>query len=95
VAFPITEPYASFLIGGGSTAKPRVEIINAVSGVVLFRCTGPDNEQMKRVFVDLRPFQGGTLRIRLVDEAQTGWGHLNFDDFLLHDAPPADAEETK
>jgi hypothetical protein len=93
VAFPVTQPYASFLIGGGSGAKTRVELINAANGMVLFRATGPDNERMKRVTADLRRSQGASIRIRLVDEATSGWGHLNFDDFLFHDGPPPAAEE--
>ena len=94
VPFPVSQPYASFLIGGGSTAKTRVEILNAANGTVIFTATGPDNERMKQMFVDLRPFQGASIRIRLVDEATTGWGHLNFDEFVFHDAPP-NAEEVQ
>jgi hypothetical protein len=93
VAFPVTQPYASFLIGGGSTPQTRVEVLNAANGLVLFQATGPDNEEMKRVFLDLRRAQGAAIRLRLVDDAKTGWGHLNFDDFLFHDAPPLKAEE--
>jgi hypothetical protein len=91
--FPVTQPFASFLIGGGSGSKTRVDLINAANGVVLFRATGPDNERMKRVFADLRRSQGASIRIRLVDEATSGWGHVNFDDFLFHDGPPPAAEE--
>ena len=92
-AFPVTQPFASFLIGGGSTPQTRVEVINAANGVLLFQATGPDNEEMKRVFLDLRRFHGASIRLRLVDEAKTGWGHLNFDDFLFHDGPPPKADE--
>lgn len=94
-AFPATQPYASFLIGGGSTPQTRVEVLNAASGAVLFKATGPDNEEMKHVFIDLRRYQGAAIRLRLVDEAKTGWGHLNFDDFMFHDGPPPMAEEVK
>jgi hypothetical protein len=93
--FPVTQPFASFLVGGGSGLKTRVEILNAGSGQVLFRATGPDNEKMRAVFVDLRPLMGAKIQVRLVDEATTGWGHLNFDDFLFHDSQPARAEEIK
>jgi len=93
--FAVTQPYASFLVGGGSGEKTRVEILNAASGQVLFRATGPDNEKMRAVFVDLRPFIGAKIQLRLVDEATTGWGHLNFDDFLFYDGPPPNAEEVK
>ena len=95
MAFPVKQPFASFLVGGGSGEKTRVEIINANSGKVLFRATGPDDEKMKRVFVDLRAFEGAKVQIRLVDEATSGWGHINFDDFVFHDTQPGKAEEVK
>lgn len=91
-AFVADQPYASFLIGGGAGEKTRVEIINASSGVILFRATGPNNEAMKRVYADLRPYAGAALRVRVIDEETEGWGHVNFDDFLLHDAEPAQGE---
>jgi len=91
--FTVTQPFASCLIGGGSTDKTRVEIVNAANNHVLFRTTGPDNEKMRPVFFDLRPFAGAKIFVRLVDEATNGWGHVNFDDFVFHDSPPAQAEE--
>lgn len=87
-AFTLTQPYASFLIGGGSGNQTRVEILNALSGHVLFQANGPNDERMRRVVADLRPFMGAKIQVRVIDEATTGWGHVNFDDFVLHDAPP-------
>jgi hypothetical protein len=72
-----------------------VEILNAASGQVLFRATGPDNEKMRAMYVDLRPFMGAKIQVRLVDEATTGWGHVNFDEFVFHDTPPFKADEVK
>lgn len=94
-AFPLTQPYLGFLIGGGSSHATRVELVNAANGLVLATATGPDTEEMRRAFVDVRPWQGATVSIRLVDEAVDGWGHLNFDDIRLYDAPPARAVEIK
>jgi hypothetical protein len=93
--FVASQPYASFLIGGGSSAKTRVEIINSANGLVLFRAMGADNEEMRQVFIDLRPFAGAQLQIRLTDEATTGWGHINFDEFVLHDSRPPVPEEIR
>ncbi|MFN0129901.1 MAG: FG-GAP repeat domain-containing protein [Verrucomicrobiales bacterium] len=94
-AFPLTQPYLGFLIGGGSSRTTRVELINAASGVVLATATGPDNELMERVFIDVRPWQGAGVQVRLIDEAVDGWGHLNFDDILFYNAPPPKAREAK
>jgi hypothetical protein len=93
VPFAVTQPFARFLVGGGSGIKTRVDILNAASGRVLFRATGPDNEKMRPVFVDLRSFMGAKIQVRLVDEATTGWGHVNFDDFVFLDSQPAQADE--
>jgi hypothetical protein len=93
VAFTVTQPFASCLVGGGSEMKTRVEIVNAASNHVLFRVTGPDDEKMRAVWFDLRPFAGAKIFVRLVDEATTGWGHVNFDDFVFHDSQPVRAEE--
>jgi len=87
-AFTLTQPWVSFLVGGGSGKKTRVEILNAANGAVLFNTTGPDNERMVRRTADLTSFQGAKIKIRLVDEATDGWGHLNFDQVLLHDREP-------
>jgi hypothetical protein len=94
-AFVAAYPYASFLVGGGSGQTTRVEIINAESGEILFRASGPNDEKMRHHFIDLRPFMGAKIKLRLVDEATTGWGHINFDEFVFHDRPPANAEEVK
>ncbi|MDB6041199.1 MAG: repeat protein [Verrucomicrobiales bacterium] len=95
VPFVVTEPYASFLVGGGSGIQTRVEILNALNGQILFRATGPDNEKMRPVYINLRPYAGAKIQVRLVDEATTGWGHVNFDDFNFSDAQPSGAEEIK
>jgi hypothetical protein len=87
-AFTVTQPWVSFLVGGGASDKTRVEILNATSNVVLFTTSGPDNEHMVRRTADLAPFQGAKIKVRLVDEATEGWGHLNFDHFQLHDREP-------
>ncbi len=94
-AFAVTQPFASCLVGGGSGIKTRVEILNSANGHVLFRATGPDNEKMRAVYFDLRPFMGAKIQIRLVDEATTGWGHVNFDEFVFHDSQPPRMEEAR
>lgn len=86
--FPAAAPYASFLIGGGASEATRVEILLDAEERVLFTVSGVDHEQLQRVVVDLRAYAGQGLRLRLVDEAEGGWGHLNFDDFRFHDELP-------
>ncbi len=89
-AFEVTHPWASFLIGGGKDPKQtRVEIVEEATGKVIHSASGLDQENMRREIVDLRPFSGKRIFIRLVDESTKGWGHVNFDDFVFHDKEPA------
>lgn len=93
--FKVTHPYASFLVGGGSSQSTRVELLTASDTEhpsVVFSAVGENREQMRRVVADLRSHQGADIAIRLVDESAGGWGHLNFDDFRFHDSPPAPLE---
>ena len=65
----------------------------ASSGRVLFSVSGPDNDNMRAVSFDLRPFAGAKIFVRLVEEATAGWGHVNLVDFVFHDSQPLRAEE--
>ncbi len=86
--FPLAKPFASFLIGAGSFATTRAEVVRADNGEVIARASGDDVEDMKRVCFDLTPHLGREVFVRLVDDDARGWGHVNFDDFRLHDARP-------
>ncbi len=86
--FVVTKPFASFLIAGGSHAETRVEILHDGLNLVLFQARGDNTENLKREVVDLSGQVGQTIRVRLVDRHSGGWGHLNFDDFRLHDTKP-------
>ncbi|RUL89017.1 PVC-type heme-binding CxxCH protein [Tautonia sociabilis] len=88
VPFKVTHPFASFLVGGGAHRRTCVELVLADSNIVIAEATGENVENMSRVVVDLSPFVGDTLQIRLVDEVSGGWGHLNFDDFRFHPEKP-------
>ncbi len=88
--FEVTHPWASFLVGGGgNSVMTRVEIVDASTGSVIKSASGTDVENMRREVVDLRPFTGKQILVRLVDEGISGWGHINFDDFVFHDQQPA------
>jgi len=89
VPFKVTQPWASFLVGGGSTDATCVEIIDVAAKKPIVRVAGLETENMSRFALDLRPHQGKMIQIRLVDRYSGGWGHLNFDDFVFHATKPA------
>ena len=89
VPFRVTKPFASFLVGGGWHSTTSVELIRRDSGQVFSRVSGNDREELERVVVDLSEHVDREIVIRLVDGESGPWGHINFDDFRLHDARPA------
>jgi putative membrane-bound dehydrogenase-like protein len=88
VPFKINHPWASFLVGGGPHPTTCVELVRKDSGKVFFRASGLEEEDLRRVAVDLRPHLGREMFIRLVDRHSGHWGHINFDDFRFHSVKP-------
>jgi putative membrane-bound dehydrogenase-like protein len=96
--FPATQPFASFLVSGGAFKSTRVEIVLADDKKVIYTISGTDSARLRPAVVDLRPYAGKNLVIRVVDE-ETGastatylkenpWAHINFDRFRFHEAKP-------
>jgi putative membrane-bound dehydrogenase-like protein len=88
VAFKVTHPYGSFLVGGGPHDVTCVELVRKDTGKVFSRTSGLEEENLRRVVIDLRPHLGKEIFIRLVDRHSGHWGHINFDDFRFHTIPP-------
>ena len=59
VSFKVTHPWASFLVGGGSSAATRVELVRKDTGAVFFKTSGLAEEDLRRVAVNLE-----ALRVR-------------------------------
>ncbi|MEO8353016.1 MAG: PVC-type heme-binding CxxCH protein, partial [Chthoniobacteraceae bacterium] len=91
-AFKVTQPWASFLVGGGNLPNTRVEIVTQDDGKVIHTARGSGVEDMLRSVVDLEKVQGREIFIRIVDQETGGWGHVNFDDFVFHAAKPEFAQ---
>jgi putative membrane-bound dehydrogenase-like protein len=94
VPFKVTHPWASFLIGGGPHARETCAELVA-DGNVIFRAAGLEEEDMRRVVVDLRKFRDKEIQVRLVDKHPGHWGHVNFDDFRFHAGKPSFPERPK
>ncbi|MCA9262168.1 MAG: hypothetical protein KDA61_23280, partial [Planctomycetales bacterium] len=86
--FVVSHPYASFLANGGQHSETRVELVLKDTGAVIYAANGENSETMRQVVADLRAYLGREIMIRLVDDYQGGWGHLNFDHFRFHESPP-------
>src|SRR5262249_3371625 len=82
-------PWASFLVAGGTWQETCVEIHLKDGDKLIARVSGLEEENLKRVAVDLRPHLGKEIFIRLVDHHSGHWGHINFDDFRFHAERPS------
>lgn len=98
IPFEVTQPFASFRVSGGALADTRVELVLADDNQVIFKSTGQGRATMQPVVIDLEPFLGKEIFVRVVDN-ETGtspipyigddqWAHISFDDFLFYPSRP-------
>ena len=60
-----------------------------VDGKVVRTATGQENEHLDWASWDVRDLQGRQAHIEIVDTAKGGWGHINADNIVFSDTPPA------
>ena len=105
VPFPVTQPFASFLVSGGALADTRVELVLAESDEVIYKSTGQGRATLQPVVVDLSNYLEQPIFIRIIDN-ETGiseipyvghdtWAHINFDDFRFYPNRPSFSNELK
>ncbi|MEM7235259.1 MAG: glycoside hydrolase family 32 protein, partial [Planctomycetota bacterium] len=89
--FALSRKYLIFLIGGGADiAKVRVELI--IGKRVVRKATGIESERLGWFSWKLDGLEGQQARLRIVDEARGGWGHICADQFTLSDRAREDPE---
>jgi fructan beta-fructosidase len=81
--FVIDDAYLSFLIGGGKRMDGSLQAELVVDGQVVRSSTGQESGALNWASWDVSALQGSTGRLRLVDRATGGWGHLTFDHVVL------------
>lgn len=106
--FDITHPWASFKVAGGALENVRVELYLADSSKPFFHISGPVTQghisgtklaSFRPVVVDLRPYAGKKMYIKLVDQengktpeihyiGDNLWSHISFDDFRFYQERP-------
>ena len=87
--------YISFKLGGGGSALCYIQVIDAVTGEVLARYH--QQEQRDAILIqyvaDLSDYIGRTVRIQVVDQADSGWGCVSFDNLVTYYASTDDLPE--
>ncbi|MFM7515715.1 MAG: hypothetical protein ACKO3V_02135 [Pirellula sp.] len=90
--FPIERKFIAFLIGGGKNPE-KLALQLIIDGKVVRNTTGPNDkpggsEALEVDSWDVTEFSGKTARLRIVDQAQGGWGHINVDHIVQTDTKP-------
>ncbi len=83
--FVLEKPFINFLIGGGKHRETRIEL--EVDGRVVLRASGKNQELLEPAAWDVTTWLGKTARIRIVDQQQGGWGHINVDHIVFSEHP--------
>ncbi len=87
--FKLERKHINFLIGGGwHPGKTCIDLL--VEGKVVRTATGPNREPggtecLDPYGWDVSDLKGKTARIRIVDSATGGWGHINIDYIVQSD----------
>jgi fructan beta-fructosidase len=100
--FRVERKFISFLIGGGKNPE-KLALQLLVDGKVVRSATGPNDkaggsETLDVESWDVTELAGKMATLRLLDDAQGGWGHINVDHIVQTDVKPKgsvkDAERT-
>ncbi|MRX72801.1 hypothetical protein GJU40_11655 [Bacillus lacus] len=77
--------WIDFLIGGGKNIDQLyVALVRSSDDKELMKATGRNEEKYSRVYWNASQFAGEQVYIKVVDRAEGGFGHLNLDDFNVH-----------
>lgn len=92
--FTVTEPYISFLVGGGPHAETAVRLL--VDGEVVRSTSGAESGRLDWASWDVSDLEGRQATIEVRDASTGGWGHVLADHFVFSAAPalPRSTETT-
>jgi len=85
--FTITEPYITFLVGGGNHVGATCMNL-VVGGKVVRTVTGRNDEKLVPHAWDVRDLKGKEAHLQIVDKHSGAWGHINIDYIRFTNVPP-------
>lgn len=88
--FTLNGDHVSMLVGGGRRADDADQVLQVqlvVDGAVVRHLTGPEAGALNWRSWDVSDLRGREARLRVVDEATGGWGHLTLDHVVVGDEP--------
>ncbi len=84
--FVISKPYLSYRIGGGDYERHAcIDLI--VDGKIVKSATGRNSDRLMPGAWDVKAWAGKRAVIRVVDEAEGRWGHVNVEKIVQTDKP--------
>nr|WP_155845556.1 GH32 C-terminal domain-containing protein [Arthrobacter sp. 162MFSha1.1] len=97
--FTLSRNFVSMMVGGGHRSPDSGQVLEAqllVDGNVVRTLAGDDAGALNWKGWDVSEFAGKQARLRIVDQATGGWGHLTADHVMLTDqaAVPRSDETT-
>jgi fructan beta-fructosidase len=84
--FVISKPYLSYRIGGGDYERHACMDL-MIDGKIVKSATGRNSDYLLPGTWDVRAWSGKTAVIRVVDEAEGHWGHVNVGRIVQTDTP--------
>ena len=78
--------HITFMLGGGGNVLCYVQVIDAVTGEILARYhqQAMEDAVLKTYVADLSDYMGRTVRIQVVDQADSNWGCVSFDNVVTY-----------
>lgn len=86
-----TDAKMSFYIAGGNDmTNLYVALTDAETGAVIFKETGHDTENSRKITWDLSSHAGKKAYVEVVDNSTAAWGHIGVDCILVDGTPVED-----
>lgn len=79
--FIIERDFLNFLVGGGNHTNDTYVSLE-IEGTEVYRISGKNSEQMEWVSWDTTAYIGQNGRLKIIDTATGGWGHILADHFV-------------
>ncbi len=84
--FKVERKYINLSVGGGNRPNDvYIEVL--VAGKQVAKTTGHNSNAHRKVSLDVSAHEGKKARIRIVDNAQGGWGNIQADHIVFSDTP--------
>ena len=84
--FKVERKFITFFIGGGIHKNTSLELL--VDGKKVASSSGGNDELLVQDSFDVSKYAGKTAQLRIVDNNQGGWGHVNVDHIVQTDTKP-------